>query len=293
MSVVRNYSEALDSESSLVGGKGWSIARLARANIPVPEGFCITRDLIAGILKNNTRLEKAYTAYLERVDSTGVSDGRMSDQMRGTMHEVPIEANTLSELRAALGASISTSSDRIIVRSSASIEDNRKTSFAGQFGSTVTRNDLEDLLQAVRECWQAVLSPSLAAYAFAVKVRLAGLSLGFVVQEFLDCDYGGVLFTQWPGLRDRDDYVVEYARGGAQNIVSGRGIPGRCLLKGGKHSVEWLKRAPEARGPSEDVLLELGRLAGRCRQLFQSEQDIEWGVIGARVFLLQSRPVTA
>ena len=406
MSVVRTYSEVHDSDRSLVGGKGWSIARLARANLRVPEGFCVTRDLIASILSHDTGLQKAYAAYLERVDSTGLSDPRMShhiseamlqvpleatalselraalgthipascdriivrssasiedskktsfagqfcstvtrndakDLLRGirecwqavlspslaayafamrvnlaglsfgfvvqmtglsdprmshhiseAMLQVPLEATALSELRAALGTHIPASCDRIIVRSSASIEDSKKTSFAGQFCSTVTRNDAKDLLRGIRECWQAVLSPSLAAYAFAMRVNLAGLSFGFVVQEFLDCDYGGVLFTRSPGGRDRDDYLVEYAVGGAQNIVSGRGIPGHCLLKGGKQSVQWLRRVPEARHPSEDILLQLGRLAERCRELFKSEQDIEWGVMGARVFLLQSRPLT-
>jgi pyruvate,water dikinase len=44
---------------------------------------------------------------------------------------------------------------------------------------------------------------------------------------------------------------------------------------------------------SPDYLQQLSRLAVECERLFGSPQDIEWAVCDNRVWLLQSRPITA
>ena len=88
------------------------------------------------------------------------------------------------------------------------------------------------------------------------------------------------------------DYLVEYGEGGAEEIVSGRVIPNRCLIKDGGKIIEWQSLSSVTGHPSEEALLQLGRLATKARELFQEEQDIEWGILGSSVFLLQSRPLT-
>jgi len=293
MNVVRSYFEILDSDKPLVGGKAWAVAKLAQANIPVPHGFCVTSELTSNMIRGNAKFEQVYLAYLNTVDSTGVVDQSLADRVKDKIdHHLSIQHDILRELSLALKNYTPSVSKKIIVRSSASIEDSTGASFAGQFTSIVAQNDCDALIETIKECWQVITSPSLAAYAFAMKVKLSGISLAFLVQEFLEFDYSGVLFTRSPVKGNIGDYLVEYSGGGAEKTVAGRVIPNRCLLKGGSESVEWLSRSSEVTHPSEEVLLRLGRLATKSKELFQTEQDIEWGNIGLNVFLLQSRPLT-
>lgn len=292
MNIVRNYSEIIDSDKLLVGGKGWAVAKLAQTNIPVPNGFCVTSALTKSLIHTDESFEKEYHAYLKLVDSSGVPDQALASRIKSLIAQIEFPNNAISEFESALKDYIPISSKKIIIRSSANIEDTMSTSFAGQFKSTVVDNNSDNFVKAIRECWKVIVSPSLAAYAFAMKVKLSQLSFSFLVQEFLEFDYAGVLFTRNPVKEKTRDYLVEYAEGGAEQIVSGRVIPTRCLLKDGGESIEWQGRSSETGRPSEEVLLQLGHLATKAKELFQEEQDIEWGILGSNVFLLQSRPLT-
>ncbi len=293
MVIVKGYSKILDSDKPLVGGKGWAVAKLAQANILVPNGFCITSTLTESINRTNETFEKEYQIYLKLVDSSGTPDQTLAHRIKSLIDQIEFPNNAISELESALKDHIPSSSSKIIVRSSANIEDTMRASFAGQFRSIVEDNSSDALVKAIRDCWKAIVSPSLAAYAFAMRVKLSELSFAFLVQEFLEFDYSGVLFTHNLNKGKVGDFLVECVEGGAEQVVSGRVTPNRCLLKGGSEGIEWLNRSSEMGHPSEERLLQLGCLATKARELFQEEQDIEWGILGSSVFLLQSRPLTA
>lgn len=293
MGIIQSYYEILDLDRPLVGGKGWTVAKLAQANIPVPNGFCVTSVLTQSITRTNEVFEKEYQTYLKLVDSSGAPDRALASRIKSLIAQIEFPNNAISEFESASKDYIPISSKKIIIRSSANIEDTMSTSFAGQFKSTVVDNNSDTFVKAIRECWKVIVSPSLAAYAFAMKVKLSRVSFAFLVQEFLEFDYSGVLFTRNPVKGKTGDYLVEYGEGGAEEIVSGRVIPNRCLLKDRGESIEWQSRSSETGHPSEEALLQLGRLATKARELFQEEQDIEWGILGSSVFLLQSRPLTA
>ena len=292
MDIVRGYTDVVDSDRLLIGEKAWAVAQLAQVNIPVPKGFCASSRLTSRILGSDTAFENEYTGYLEGVDKSGLPDQVSAARIRQRIHVAPVDPSILSELCSALRDYIPSRSKTIIVRSSTSIEDSERASFAGQFSSLRTKNNCEALIGAMRKCWEAITSPSLAVYAFAMKVRLTGIGFAFLVQEYLEFEHAGVLFTRDPLRGAIGGYVVEYAEGGAESVVSGRVTPNRCVLKGESEGIKWLRRSSEGRHPSEEVLLELGRLATKCKMLFGAEQDIEWGITGTNVFVLQSRPLT-
>jgi pyruvate,water dikinase len=198
----------------------------------------------------------------------------------------------LSELSSALNKYIPATSEKIIVRSSASVEDSIRTSFAGQFVSAVVPNSDEDLIAGLKQCWKAIASPSLAAYAQAMRVRLSATHFAFLIQQFIEFEYSGVLFTRLPNTSNKGDYLVEYAEGGAHQVVAGHVIPARCRLVRGTESVEWLSQPIHVSRLADRTLLQLGRLATKAKQVFSSDQDIEWGLAGSDLFLLQSRPIT-
>ncbi|GAH52900.1 unnamed protein product, partial [marine sediment metagenome] len=208
MDIIRTYSTIIDADRQLVGGKGWAVAKLSQINIPAAKGFCITNNLVKVILNSDEKFEKEYSTYLDIVDNTGIPDQHLSDNIKNNIDRLLFPPSVISELSSALQKCIPTNSNKIIVRSSASVEDSTKASFAGQFSSNVADSNIDAFIGAIRKCWQAIASPSLAAYASTMKISLCGISFAFLVQEFLNFDYSGVLFTRNPINKTEGDYLV-------------------------------------------------------------------------------------
>ncbi|MEV0764766.1 PEP/pyruvate-binding domain-containing protein [Nocardia sp. NPDC050435] len=168
-------------------------------------------------------------------------------------------------------------SQRFAVRSSASVEDSRHASFAGQFRSVldVERAAVPAAIVAVR---QSLLNTSAAAYARSRGIRLPS-SLAVIVQEQLRPIRSGVCFTVDP-VTAAAELVIEYVDGLADLMVSGHIDP--------LATVRISRAAPvhEELGSVARLVLEVERLLG------DGPQDIEWAIDAAGVWILQSRPVT-
>lgn len=159
--------------------------------------------------------------------------------------------------------------ERYAVRSSALIEDTKNQSYAGQF-KTVIDQRAEQLEAAVRE----VLDH---AYKF-LRGEIEKFSL--LVQEYIDEDFSGILFTRNP-LGGREA-VIEYHKGIGEDIVSGKIKPEKCKFYLGQEQVK-------VRLPGFDEVRESFK---RIEDLFKFPQDIEWCVRKGKWYFLQSRPIT-
>ena len=167
------------------------------------------------------------------------------------------------------------------------------------------------LIRAVREVWRSACSDSAHAY----RQRL-GVSerprVGIVIQELVEPDTAGVLFTRNP-INGSDERVIEASWGLGEAVVAGRVIPDRYRVS---RSGEVLERAPGVKGVAVRVrpdgrtseqkvkpelveqlcldaqLVELHLLAQRCEEVFGVARDLEWGFAGVALHLLQCRAVT-
>ena len=200
----------------------------------------------------------------------------------------------------------------LAVRSSAVGEDSAKASFAGQHRTCLNVRSVPELIQAVLDVWRSACSESALAY----RQRL-GVSerprVGIVIQELVEPDTAGVLFTRNP-IDGNDERVIEASWGLGEAVVSGRVIPDRYRVS---RSGEVLERAPGVKevavrvqpdgGTSEQKvkpdlverlclddaqLVELHLLAQRCEEVFGVARDLEWGFAGVALHLLQCRAVT-
>jgi pyruvate,water dikinase len=164
---------------------------------------------------------------------------------------------------------------RLAVRSSSPLEDSTTSARAGAF-TTVLDVAPDDVLAAVAE----------------VRASAAGGPMAVLLQPMLDARVGGVLFGLDPVTGRRDRLVVESVEGGPVDLVAGRVTAARTVLTRRGRLVE--ASGPEARldRRTRRSLASLASTAARA--LGTGPQDIEWAVDGgARVWLLQSRPVTA
>ncbi|MCD9149677.1 PEP/pyruvate-binding domain-containing protein [Pseudophaeobacter flagellatus] len=166
------------------------------------------------------------------------------------------------------------------VRSSASNEDGADQSFAGVYES-----ELDVTAQTMRRALDRVIasfsSDRAASYDQATNGENAA---NILVQQMVQADYAGVLFTQDPTAPGMT--MVEWVRGCGDDLVSGRVTPvslrfGRCT---GLAAV-----------PDQDDTLDLAPLLAlgqEIERIFGCPQDVEWAYTDGQFQIVQSRDIT-
>ena len=201
----------------------------------------------------------------------------------------------------------------LVARSSAVGEDSEQASFAGQHLTRLNLRSEPELVDAVSAIWDSARSPSALAY----RERL-GLPreprMAVVVQELVDADSAGVLFSRNP-LDGSDELVIEAAWGLGESVVAGLVTPDRFRLRRDGAVVERIpglkdvavRIDPQGGTRQTDVPAPLARelclddaqlaalhaLALRCDEVFGGSHDLEWAFAGDRLYLLQRRTLTA
>lgn len=285
----------------VLGGKAARLGEMIEAGFPVPPAFCVTTELFHRFL-----------------DDTGLS-ARITGAERGIVRELIMSTEIPEPIAdAVLDAYRAMGSPCVAVRSSATSEDSAAQSFAGQHDTLLNLTGDQDVLRAVRTCWASLWSDRAGYYredeAGGDGGRQPG-SMAVVVQEMVQSDVSGVLFTVDPVGGRPNRLVVESCYGLGEGLVSGRVSSDFFVVDDstldvverlvnfkvtkyqatGPGSVELVKVDTALRNqPSltPDQLRELAAMALRIRKHYDAEQDIEWAIRDGRLHLLQTRPIT-
>jgi pyruvate,water dikinase len=200
----------------------------------------------------------------------------------------------------------------LAARSSAVGEDARDASFAGQHLTCLNVPSAAEAVAAVSEIRRSAHEGAAAGY----RARL-GLDdpprIAVVVQELVDADCAGVLFTRNP-LDGADELVVEAAWGLGEAVVAGLVTPdlfrvardGRVLERVAGVKDVAVVRSPDAgtrqvaiQGErvrmlclTDRQLAQLAQLGEGCERVFGRARDVEWAYAGGTLHLLQCRAIT-
>jgi rifampicin phosphotransferase len=296
---------------SEIGGKGQSLARLASAGVPVPNGFHITTA--------------AYDDFVAHHDLAGAIDAQLSsaddleDGATGSAASV-IEALFIDrDIPPAITADVvqayhQLGSPAVAVRSSATAEDLPEASFAGQQETFLNVSGHDQLLAAVRRCWASLWTARAISYRARHDISQENISLAVVVQELIDADASGIMFTADPVTGDDTMIEINAAWGLGEAVVGGQVTPDTITVdrtSGGiVRSVINTKTIMTALSSDGTVSLQvpaplqdesaltlaqvrqLADLAIMVEDLFKDPMDIEWCRSGDQLFILQARPIT-
>jgi rifampicin phosphotransferase len=171
----------------------------------------------------------------------------------------------------------------VAVRSSGLAEDLPDASFAGQYDTLLNVRGVDAVLEAAASCVASAADGRMTTYGQAVR------PMAVLVQRMIDADVAGVAFTANPLTGNRDEVRVSATRGLGDTLVSG-----------GTDADEWLvtgDRATAIAQPHNVIGSEVARraaaLARQAEAARLAPQDVEWAIAGDRLWLLQSRPITA
>lgn len=282
----------LPSESTAIaGGKGASLSRMAAAGLPVPPGFVVA----AGAFRDFLESSGADALIAQLTNDLDVDDRLSIERVAGRIQEHIISTDIPSHLAEAIRAAHDSleHGSRVAVRSSAVSEDGLTASYAGQQESYLNVAGSEAVLERVRECWASFFSPRALFYR-AQKGVLSDTRMAVVVQEMVQADRSGVMFTVDPIRNRRECMIIEGAPGLGDAIVSGEVTPDHYVVSrdGGAAIDVFIADDDRGRVLSDGELHDLRTLGLRIEAFFGRPQDVEWCIRGDRILLLQSRAIT-
>ena len=112
----------------------------------------------------------------------------------------------------------------VAVRSSATAEDSKVASWAGELESYLGV-DRKQVIKMVLKCWSSLFTPRAIFYRIEKKLHSKQVSVAVVVQKMIESEVAGVIFTTHPVARDPNQMVIEASWGLGESVVSGKVTP--------------------------------------------------------------------
>jgi pyruvate,water dikinase len=310
MGYLLRFDDPQATRIDLSGGKGANLSFLTQRGFPVPPGFILTAQAYVDFIATTG-------SVMDRVRSLPLEDAARlreeSGRLRAALSDFPLPPALADEVRRQLREF--PASQAFSVRSSSTMEDLANAAFAGQHDTYLNCVGPEEILEKIRSCYLSLWQDRAIAYRSRQGFDHAAATMAVVVQKMVFCDVAGVAFTINPVSGNLQEMIVDANYGLGESVVSGDGeidhyvvdktkqtlraasvakktrkivsIPG-----GGTREVE--VSAEEAGRPCLDTprLLDLASLLLKVEASYRFPQDVEWGLAGGSIHLLQSRPVT-
>jgi len=306
-------------EAGRVGGKAVGLGRLLRQSLTVPPGFVVTagayRDWVAG---------RALQQHLDRLlaeAADAASERAVAARIQALFDDAEPAGDLVAEIGAAYAGLGEGADVPAAVRSSATAEDRRDASFAGQQETFLGVTGTTAVVRHVVRCWASLFTPHAIGYRRRLAVPADQVAMAVVVQRVVPAEASGVMLTVDPVTGDPSQIEIEATHGLGMPLVGGEITPDRYSVD--KVSLEIRSRAiarqpfadrldpatgavvrvdlpgeeggsPCLQEPEVALIAETGRL---IEQAQGGPVDVEWaigpGPAGSRqLSLLQSRPET-
>ncbi len=302
------------------GGKGASLAQLAQAGLPVPDGFLISTggyrqfveanhlqpQIVAALADVDIRQPLTLETAARRIENLFLN-AHIPDEIAAATRQayISLHRQDLPEMDPAVP---------VAVRSSATAEDLPGLSFAGQQDTFLNIQGEEAVLDAVKRCWASLWTARAIGYRIRNNIDQSSVSLAVVVQILIPAESAGVLFTANPVNGRRDQAMISAAWGLGEAIVGGVVTPDTLIVEKTTGAIREQQIADKekmtvriAGGTREQAVpaelrcapvLDAARTAAlvhfgtQIEAIYGMPMDIEWALAGGNFYILQARPIT-
>ncbi len=310
MSFVLPFKKLSGKSVKIAGGKGAQLGEMLNAGIPVPNGFVVLTDSFDLFLKENS-LDKKIGAELKKANPKKTAS---VDNASKNIRSLIAKGKTPKEVETAvLKEFFSLKAEYVAVRSSATAEDAADASWAGELES-YTNVTKSGLLDAVKKCWSSLFTPRAIFYRIEKKLSKKAVGVAVVVQKMVNSGVAGVAFTVNPITENKNEMVIEAGLGLGESVVAGKITPDKYVVNKEEGFIENIevnaqeKMLSRIKGKTKEVsvpknIRETQKLTGRqimelaevCRKIenhYKFPQDIEFALEKAKIFIVQTRPIT-
>lgn len=319
------FKDLRKDDVALAGGKGAQLGELTAAKMPVPPGFVISAQAYKEFIEN----ADLKTDIMEHLDGLDINDtdklNEASIKIKKLIKGEPMPDDIKQQIKEAYEklsedaiklAGEEGDGEYVAVRSSATAEDLPNASFAGQNTTFLNIRGLKDLYKAVKECWASLFEPRSIFYRVEKGFSHEQVLMSVIIQEMIDSESAGVMFTINPVTGDQDKLAIEAAFGLGEVVVGGKLTPDRYIVD--KSSLAVVDKVIETKpflltrdmktgktvraelGEStankqvltEEKIKRLAELGKNIEEHYGFPQDIEWAIEEDEIYIVQSRPVT-
>lgn len=310
MKFTKDFQEITKRDVGIAGGKGASLGEMTQAKIPVPPGFVVLASAFDRFLEE-TDLRQEIQAELDKVNYKDTNSvDRASNEIREMIAEAKFPADLGKEI---LSEFKKLKAEYVAVRSSATAEDSKTASWAGELETYLNTNQKE-LLNNVKKCWSSLFTPRAIFYRHEKKLLKSHVSVAVVIQRMVQSEVSGICFTVHPVTKDKNQLILEAGFGLGEAIVSGQITPDSyvidkrdwsimdinlaeqtmMIIKKGKATVH--AKVPKNKGGKQKLsgkqIVELAKLCGQIEKHYKFPCDIEWAMEKGKFYITQSRPIT-
>ncbi|XP_060181699.1 phosphoglucan, water dikinase, chloroplastic [Lycium barbarum] len=292
----------------------------APASFKVPAGAVIPFGSMETALKTN-KLMETFTSLVDQIETAEIDGGEL-DKHCEDLQKLISSLMPGQDVIESLGK-VFPSNARLIVRSSANVEDLAGMSAAGLYDSipNVSPSDPIRFGHAVARVWASLYTRRAVLSRRAAGVPQKDATMAVLVQEMLSPDLSFVLHTLSPTDNNHNFVEAEVAPGLGETLASGtRGTPWRLssgkfddtvrtlafanfseeMVVGGNSpadgevihlTVDYSKK-PLTTDPvfRRQLGQRLGAVGFYLERKFGSPQDVEGCLVGNEIFIVQSRP---
>ncbi|MFN3301973.1 MAG: PEP/pyruvate-binding domain-containing protein, partial [Patescibacteria group bacterium] len=303
------------------GGKGASLGEMSRAGIPVPPGFVVLASAFEDFIKKN-HIDIEIDAQLKKVNVKKISTvEKVSKFLRGIIGRYKVPEGIAKEI---LSAFDKLKAKYVAVRSSATAEDSKVASWAGELESYLGV-DRKQVVETVKKCWSSLFTPRAIFYRIEKKLHGKEVSIAVVVQKMIESEVAGVAFTVHPVTRDPNQMVIEASWGLGESVVSGQVTPDTYVVE--KPKTQSIKSRTKSKFQILDInvneqrtkiirvgaktktvkiskseggkqclsnqkIIELAEICKKIEDHYGFPCDIEWALEKGKIYIVQSRPIT-
>jgi phosphohistidine swiveling domain-containing protein len=287
MKNLKNESEPSIHE---VGGKAFNLIKLKKLGFPIPEFVVLKQSELFKHIREHQFTEESASNLQKTIETIHITD------------EVFEFINqSFDDAR----------KKKYAVRSSAVNEDGGEFSFAGQYESFLYVK-FEDLPKFVKKVWSSNFSERVISYHKSNNIeRQKGIAV--IIQEMIDPDVSGVAFGINPNTGEAGSKVINSVYGVGEGIVSGALNADSFIISATKTEsiivekdqlaqmdasgkvklVDVPEELKNQASLTEKNILELSKLLDTLNPIMGGAQDIEFAFKNEKLYLLQSRPITA
>jgi pyruvate,water dikinase len=204
------------------------------------------------------------------------------------------------------------------VRSSASGEDSKEASFAGQYESFLNIQGPKPLVNAVRQVWASLFSERAMRYRRRSGTHFGETPMAVIVMSMVPAHCAGVAFSADPVTGKQDRIIIEGCWGYGEAVVQGVTVPDRIAVdKEDQRILDYTlgsKQVHSAIDPSVGAVreietdsklqtepcltstevIQIATEVSRLERQIGTPVDTEWVLTnGGELYFVQLRPITS
>ncbi len=309
MKYVKNLKDLRDSDFNLVGGKASSLSKMIQANIVVPPGFVIFSSTFESILEK-LHIREEINNILKGIEPKKISSiERASQLIVDLIMNISIPDKVCKEISNHFEE---LDNCFVAIRSSATMEDSKLTSWAGGLDSFL--NVTKDILiEKIKQCWASLYSTKALHYAYLKGIDINQNKIAVIVQKMVQGEVAGVAFSVHPVNQNDNQIIIEAGFGLGEIVVSGEITPDKYIVSKKRNiilekiiNIQTKKivgsnlndnkykviNNPENQKLSDEGIIMLSKIITEIENHFGFPVDVEWAEVNNQFYIIQSRPIT-